>query len=147
MTQPHDPRTFDEQVRDLCGKDPRFPRGAYEFCFEVLDFTLKAVAERDDPERRRPVTRHVSARELLEGLRDYALQEFGPMARLTLKRMGVASCGDFGDIVFNLVNTGLLAKQPRDKREDFNNGYDFEEAFGKPFRPAPTRKPNKRNPP
>jgi len=142
-----DPRTFDEHILGLCAADPRFPRGAYEFCFEVLDFTIKSVAHNDDPGNGQPVTRHVTARELLDGLRDYALQEFGPMARLTLKRMGVTSCPSFGDIVFNLVNAGLLTKQPRDKREDFNPGYDFDTAFGKPFRPASHRKNNKRNTP
>jgi len=145
--QQHDPRTFDEQVLALCEKDPRYTRGAYEFCFEVLDFTLKAAAQNDTPENAQPVTRHVSAAELLDGLRDYALQEFGPMARLTLKRMGITSCPAFGDIVFNLVGAELLSKQPRDKREDFNHGYDFDTAFGKPFRPASLRKPNKRNTP
>ncbi|MCL1888402.1 MAG: hypothetical protein FWF96_05985 [Kiritimatiellaeota bacterium] len=141
------PRTFDEQILALCGRDPRFPRGAYEFCLEVLDFSLKAAAEAGDPARGRPVTRHVTARELLDGLRDYALQEFGPMARLTLKRMGVTSCPAFGDIVFNLVGAGLLTKQPRDRREDFETGYDFDTAFGKPFRPASSRKQPKRNTP
>ena len=145
MMQQNDPRTFDEQVLALCEKDPRFTRNTYEFCFEVLDFTIRAVAEKKDPEHRQPVTRHVSAKELLEGLRDYALQEFGPMARLTLKRLGIASCGDMGDIVFNLVNANLLARQARDTRGDFNNGYDFDTAFGTPFRPASTRKQNKRS--
>ena len=142
-----DPRTFDEHVRCLCERDPRFSRDTYEFCFEVLDFTMKSVAQHDDAQNKLPTTRHVSAAELLDGLRDYALQEFGPMARLTLKRMGVTSCGDMGDVVFNLVNTGLLVKQPRDKREDFNAGYDFETAFSKPFRPASHRKLNKRSSP
>jgi uncharacterized repeat protein (TIGR04138 family) len=146
MLEPDNTRTFDEHIRDLCKQDPRFPRGAYEFCFEVLDFTIKAAAQNGDPQRTQPVTRHVSARQLLDGLRDYALQEFGPMARLTLKRMGITSCPDLGDIVFNLVNAGLLSKQARDKREDFNTGYDFDTAFGKPFRPASTRK-QKRNTP
>jgi len=142
-----DPRTFDEHVRCLCEQDPRFTRDTYEFCFEVLDFTMKSIAQHDDTQNKLPVTRHVSAAELLNGLRDYALQEFGPMARLTLKRLGVAACGDFGDVVFNLVNTGLLVKQSRDKREDFNAGYDFETAFSKPFRPASHRKQNKRSSP
>ena len=146
MTQ-LDTRSFDEHIRDLCAADPRFSRETYEFCYEVLDFTMKTLAQSDEAPQRLPVTRHISAQELLDGLRDYALQEFGPMARLTLKRMGVASCGDVGDVVFNLVNAGLLGKQPRDRREDFNAGYDFETAFSKPFRPASTRKQNKRNTP
>ena len=141
-----DPRTFDEHIQALCERDPRFSRDTYAFFYEVLDFTLKAAAQSDPPPRRSPAPRHVNARQLLDGLREYALQEFGPMARLTLKRLGVASCPDLGDIVFNLLGAGLLAKQPRDRREDFNTGYDFETAFSKPFRPASLRKQNKRNP-
>ncbi len=137
--------TFDEQIRALCEKDPRFSPDTYAFVYEVIDFTMKASVNPDAPLSERTATHHVTARQLLDGLHDYALQEFGPMARLTLKRLGLASCSDFGDTVFNLVNSKLLITQSRDKREDFNTGYDFETAFSKPFRPASLRKQNKRN--
>ena len=138
--------SFDEKIQMLCEKDPRFSRETYEFCYEVLDFTMKSVAAREPPPNKNFVTRHVSARELLDGLHDYALQEFGPMSRFTLKRMGLTCCDDLGEVVFNLIHAKLLSKQPRDKREDFNAGYDFETVFSKPFRPASLRKQNRRNP-
>jgi len=73
---------------------------------------------------------------LLDGLRQYALQEFGPMAKTVLEEWGVHECRDFGHIVFNMVEIGLLAKTEKDSRDDFQNGYDFTDAFCKPFWPA-----------
>lgn len=125
------PQTFDEKIAGLCHKDPRFTRGAYEFLFEALDFTMRDLAR----ENCAAAGRHVTARELLEGLRDYALQEFGPLAFLTLRRMGLTSCDDVGDIVFLLVGCGLLAKKPTDRRRDFSRVYDFEAALRTPFNP------------
>ena len=50
--------------------------------------------------------------------------------------MGRQSCQDFGEIVFNMVEIGLLAKTEKDARADFQNGYDFTDAFRKPYWPA-----------
>ena len=71
----------------------------------------------------------------MEGMREYALQEFGPIARRVLSEWGITECVDFGNIVFNLVNEGLLGKTDEDSIEDFMDGYDFTEAFLHPFRP------------
>jgi uncharacterized repeat protein (TIGR04138 family) len=79
--------------------------------------------------------RHVSGQELLAGIREYALGQFGPMTKMILEEWGIRSCHDFGEIVFNMVEVGLLAKTDKDTREDFKDGYDFEDAFRKPFLP------------
>jgi uncharacterized repeat protein (TIGR04138 family) len=80
--------------------------------------------------------RHVSGQELLGGIRDYALAQFGPMTQMVFEEWGIKRCEDFGEIVFNMVEIGLLGKTEKDSREDFANGYDFDDAFRKPFRPA-----------
>jgi uncharacterized repeat protein (TIGR04138 family) len=80
--------------------------------------------------------RHVSGQELLGGIRQFALEQFGPMAQTVFEDWGVRNCQDFGEIVFNMVEIGLLAKRDTDSREDFLAGYDFQEAFRKPFLPA-----------
>ncbi len=79
--------------------------------------------------------RHVSGQELLAGIRSYALEQFGPMAQMVLNEWGIQNCEDFGELVFNMVETNLLAKTTEDSREDFKNGYDFFEAFRRPFLP------------
>jgi uncharacterized repeat protein (TIGR04138 family) len=58
------------------------------------------------------------------------------MTMTVLEEWGVRNCRDFGEIVFNMVEIGLLAKTEKDTREDFDGGYEFEEAFRKPFLPA-----------
>lgn len=79
--------------------------------------------------------RHIKGQELLEGLRDYALDRYGPLAWVLLQDWGVRRCEDFGEIVFNLVDCGALGKTEDDSREDFAGGYDFETAFVAPFVP------------
>ena len=80
--------------------------------------------------------RHVTGQELLDGIRAYALEQFGPMVPTVFEEWGLQNCADFGEIVFNMVEIGLLAKTEKDSREDFKSGYDFEDAFRKPFLPG-----------
>jgi len=121
---------FDEAIELIIAKDPRFAREAYGFVREALDFTQKLAGKES-----RGAVRHVTGQELLDGIRQFALQQFGPMSAAVLEEWGVKGCRDFGEIVFNMVETGLLAKTDQDTRDDFQNGYDFTEAFRKPFWP------------
>jgi uncharacterized repeat protein (TIGR04138 family) len=122
--------TFDEAVDLIIAKDTRFARDGYAFVREALDFTQKLAGK----EARGPI-RHVSGQELLGGIRKFALEQFGPMVVTVFEEWGVKSCRDFGEIVFNMVEIGLLAKTDKDTRDDFQNGYDFTDAFRKPFWP------------
>ena len=72
---------------------------------------------------------------MLDGIRQFALNQFGPMVVTVFEEWGVHGCRDFGEIVFNMVETSLLAKTDKDTRDDFQHGYDFTEAFRKPFWP------------
>ena len=121
---------FDEVVEQLCAQDPRFARDAYHFTREALDFTQKLISREN-----KGTVRHVTGQELLEGIRQYSLQQYGPMTATVLEEWGIKNCRDFGDIVFNMVESGLLAKTDKDTRDDFQTGYDFTEAFRKPFWP------------
>lgn len=123
--------TFEEGLSLILARDARFHRDGYVFVREALDFTQKAILKETQGQ-----PRHVSGQELLGGIRDYALQQFGPMALTVLEEWGIKRCEDFGDIVFNMVDIGLLAKTDKDSRDDFQGGYDFQEAFRKPFLPA-----------
>jgi uncharacterized repeat protein (TIGR04138 family) len=122
--------SFEEALETIHAKDPRYDQDAYLFMREALDFTQKNIG-RDNRGR----VRHVTGQELVEGIRDYALQQFGPMALTVFEHWGIRNCQDFGEIVFNMVDFGLLAKTDKDNRMDFEGGYDFEEAFRNPFLP------------
>lgn len=126
---------FDEALDEILKQDARYQRDAYLFLREALDFTQKNIG-RENHGR----VRHVTGQELLNGLRLYALQQFGPMAITVLEEWGITHCEDFGEIVFNMVEIGLLAKTDKDHREDFRDGYDFVEAFSKPFWPEKKRR-------
>ena len=130
---------FDETVEGILTRDPRYAREAYNFVREALDFTQKLMVKEN-----RGQVRHVSGQELLDGIRQFALQQFGPMAVTVFEEWGVRHCRDFGDIVFNMVETSLLAKTDRDSRADFQNGYDFTDAFRKPFWPSRKSAPETR---
>ena len=130
---------FDEAVDLILAKDSRFARDAYAFVREALAFTQKLAGKES-----RGAIRHVSGQELLNGIRKFALEQFGPMVATVFEEWGVKSCRDFGEIVFNMVEIGLLAKTDKDTRDDFQNGYDFTDAFRKPFWPQSRLKTEKK---
>lgn len=129
---------FSEIVELICKEDPRFDRKAYTFVRQGLDHTVKELRKRQ-PERTAK-SQHVTGPELLLGIRDYALEQFGPLTKTVLNAWGVQRCSDFGDIVFNLIEYNVFSKTESDRREDFGEVYDFEAAFVKPFAPVRTRK-------
>jgi hypothetical protein len=122
--------TFEQALENIQARDPRFHRDSYYFVREALDHTQKCIVKEN-----RGQLRHVSGRELLSGIRDFALAQFGPMALTVFDEWGIHTCRDFGEIVFNMVETGWLAKTETDSREDFQDGYDFNQAFRTPCLP------------
>ena len=131
------PLNFEEVLERMTGQDTRYSRDAYLFLREALDSTQKQLGPRSEP-------RHVTGQELIEGARKHALGQYGPMAKTVLNEWGIQSCEDFGELVFRMIEFGLLSKNERDSRSDFQGGFDFDTAFCKPFRPratAPTPMP------
>lgn len=124
--------TFQAAVEALGQKDARYDTEAYYFLREALEHTLKSLSDKEGG----PAHRHVSGAELLEGFRALALDEFGPLTYTVLDSWGLHRTEDIGELVFNLVNTGVFGKRESDSRADFANGYDFKEAFRDPFEPA-----------
>ena len=123
--------SFEEALGKIQAKDPRYESDAYLFVREALDHTQNSI-NKDKKSR----ARHISGQELLAGIRDFALAQFGPMVKTVFESWGIRTCNDFGEIVFNMVDVGWLAKTDKDSRADFENGYDFEEVFRKPFLPT-----------
>jgi uncharacterized repeat protein (TIGR04138 family) len=129
---------FSEIVGLICKEDPRFDRKAYDFVRQALDHTVKEL-KRKQPERTGK-SQHVTGAELLNGIRNYALEQFGPLTNTLLTTWGVRRCSDFGDIVFNLIEYNVFSKTESDRREDFADIYNFDDAFVKPFQPANPRR-------
>jgi uncharacterized repeat protein (TIGR04138 family) len=104
-------------------RDARFTEHAYLFVLSALEFCQTRMIER----------RHITGPELASACRDLALERYGVMARLVLEHWGVRSTADLGDIVFTLVDLGLLISQPNDSREDFLDVFDFDQAFERDY--------------
>ena len=130
-------------VKKILEADSRYDWEAYRFVREALAYAhdvlkmdgTENVPEGESAEGR--VERHLTGQMLCEAIRVYAIEQYGYMARVVLKNWGVTRTSDFGDIVYNLIHAGLMKKSKEDKREDFDDVYDFETVFDKSFKIAP----------
>jgi uncharacterized repeat protein (TIGR04138 family) len=112
--------SFPDPFSDVAEHDPRYSKEAFWFVRDGVDHAVTSLSRS---------SRHVTAKELLDALRSLAVERYGSDAREQLRFWGVASCEDFGEIVFTLIDHGIFGKRPEDKKEDFSNGYDFASAF------------------
>lgn len=122
---------FASTVDSILSENPRFDRNAYMFMRDVLDY----MASHERKHRVR-IKGHVSGQQLLEGVREYALAQFGPMVVTVFEYWGVTRCEDFGVIVYDLIGAGLLSKSDTDSIDDFSGAYLFRDAFVLPYLPA-----------
>ena len=113
------PQIAEDILKRLHGRNPRFHGNAYLFVLSALHSVSESLEKR----------RHISGTELAKGVRHLALERYGPMARTVLEYWGVHATEDLGEIVFDLVDCGILLKQEGDSPEDFRGVYDFEDAF------------------
>lgn len=111
---------IDASLRDqLMELDERYAERAYAFVLTALEEVVDQLPKR----------RHVSGDELVSGCRDLALRLYGPMAKTVLEHWNIRSTRDFGEIVFNLLEVGVLSRDDTDKRQDFDDLFDFTEVF------------------
>ena len=128
-----------EALNQILQEDSRYSAEAYHFLRESLDFTTKSLNK-----PKSGTARHVTGKELLEGIRRYALQEYGAMSKTVLNTWGIFRCEDFWYITSNLIQKGILGCTKDDTIHEFENGYDFQAAFRAPFIPSKsTRRPCK----
>lgn len=113
----------EELYAALQDRNPRYREEGYLFVLAALSHVIERL----------PETRHISGRELAEGVRDLALQQFGPMARTVLEHWGIERTADVGEIVFGLVECGVLIKQDEDTPADFADVFNFDDAFALPY--------------
>jgi uncharacterized repeat protein (TIGR04138 family) len=127
---------YHPKLAEIVRRDPRYAYEAYEFVFAALAHTQKMLGRlpREDMPAEVDAQHHVSGPELLQGIRDLAIRDFGLMARTVLKRWGIDKTDDFGEIVFNLVDATLMSKTSDDSRRDFQGVYDLDRALTEGFR-------------
>jgi uncharacterized repeat protein (TIGR04138 family) len=114
-----EPTTLDAAFARIRAQDGAYHERGYLFVLAALEFA----------QGRLPARRHLSGSELAWACRDFALEQFGLLARDVLGFWGIRSTGDIGRIVFLLIDVGLLARQPSDRVEDFEGVYDFADAL------------------
>lgn len=115
----NDVERYIAQIDDLARRKKRYKSGAYHFIVEALEYTVKKTGER----------RHVSGAELCWGIKDYALEQFGPLAQTVFQHWGITETFDFGAIVYALIDEQLMKKTDEDSIEDFRGVYDLAEVF------------------
>jgi uncharacterized repeat protein (TIGR04138 family) len=130
MSEPH-------PILQLLRDDPRYKIDAYQFVREALSYAQEVLAlgaeqpteldpEELEDETQPRVEAHLTGQQLCEAIRLYALEQYGLMAKTVLNSWGIHGTSDFGDIVYNLIEIGLMKKSKDDRREDFDNVYDFD---------------------
>jgi uncharacterized repeat protein (TIGR04138 family) len=101
------------------GRDTRYRLGSYEFILNGMEFYLTSIGEK----------RHVTGQELSKGLLLFAQKQFGPLAHTVLYFWGINTTEDFGNIVYNMIDIGIMSKQPDDSIEHFHDVVDIQQFF------------------
>ncbi|MCK6440222.1 MAG: hypothetical protein L6Q71_08495 [Planctomycetes bacterium] len=115
---------FDTKLREIVAKDPRYARNAYVFAFQALEYTMREYLKLSDTQRR-----HVSAQEILEGMRRFAIDQCGFMARNVWESWGIYSTADWGNVIYNLIAANLMKQNDEDDLAQFRGVYSFDDAF------------------
>lgn len=110
---------FYQKLEEITEKDRRYQADAYEFVMQAIGFTQRKLNREG----------HISGKELLEGIREFGLQQYGPLTKTVFERWGIKTTDDFGKIVFNMVENGLVRKTKTDSQDDFKDVYHFNEAL------------------
>lgn len=139
---------------DILKEDHRYPKEAYLFVFEALDFAQNTLKlGKDQPSEPLPENlqleefeeeeteedgehaphKHISGQDLCNAAKEYAILQYGALAKTVLRSIGIHCTGDIGEIVYNMIRIGRMRKTPEDRREDFDGVFDFEAAFGKKY--------------
>jgi uncharacterized repeat protein (TIGR04138 family) len=146
-------------LAELLRRDERYTFDAYVFVFEALRYAQQrrgddeAVADKSDSSAtarsaasgdEEQEERHVTGQELCAAIREYAVRQYGLMAKSVLNHWGIRSTGDFGEIVFNLIDIGQMRKTDADRREDFDDVFDFEDGLRNAFEVMTSDAPEER---
>ena len=131
------------RLAEIAKKDGRYTVDAYLFVQQSLAYAQYELGlgrprpfgvDDDDEPDEPPPEAHLTGQQLCEAIRLYASELYGLMAKVVLNSWGVKTTGDFGEIVYKLIELGEMTKSESDSREDFDDIYDFQEAFQRDYR-------------
>ena len=125
-------------IEELVARDDRYETDAYHFVRDALAFAADSLELSNQYRHESEIHQsaeehHLTGQQLCEAIREFAMNQFGYMARIVLKNWGIDSTSAFGDIVYNMIGAGLMKKSAQDKRSHFDNVYEFEVAFDQQF--------------
>ncbi len=124
------PNQFMDAIQSVVSKDKRYDIEAYFTLKEALDFTVKKAAEENGGKHR-----HVSAKELTIGFRNFMLENYGPMSSTLVTEWGMQTTLDIGNMVFLLIDEGIFGKQDSDELKEFDNVFHLIDELDRPFLP------------
>lgn len=124
---------FEESVAQFVLDDPTYPVEAYYFLRDGFEYAARLASEKAATAKT-VSSMQLSGRELSLGLKEFALDEYGPMAFFTLAQWNIHKTSDFGELVYNLIKMGQFYQNKGDKKSDFDDVFDFDEALNGPFR-------------
>jgi uncharacterized repeat protein (TIGR04138 family) len=121
------------KIYKLARDDQRYHPDAFLFVCDGLEYAVSNLRKN----AKYPADRHISGGELANAMAELAIERWGYMARVVLRRWGVKETLDFGEIVYLMIDNKLMSSQPGDSIQDFIDVYDFEDVFEKSFRIKP----------
>ncbi len=124
-----------QAMRKLLREDKRFKIEAYQFIRESLQYAHEHLDDIGGGVESSDASgpRHLTGQQLCEACRRYASEQYGYLAKTVLASWGLHSTSDFGELVYNLIRIQQMRKSDTDRREDFDDVYDFDEAFEPTF--------------
>lgn len=127
---------FLEQIEQLAESVGRYRKEAYLFIYDALQYTVDKLGKTTLPREQR----HITGRDLLQGISEFGLNQFGPLTRDVFAHWGINATQDFGQIVFSLVDAKLMSKTEEDRLDDFTDVFDLDTEFDWPRRKAEFRR-------
>jgi len=126
-------------IVELLQQDQRYKLEAYQFVREALQYAQEVLSM--PPQKTATpgakTEHHLTGQQLCEAIRVYALEQYGYLSKTVLNSWGIHKTGDFGEIVYNLIRIKEMRKSKNDRREDFDDQYDFETSFQPIFQITP----------
>lgn len=107
------------KISKIAEKDGRFSKEGFLFILAALEYTISKLPER----------RHLTGQEFSKGIAEYAREQYGYLAKTVLNNWGITTTLNYGEIVYLLIDKGLMSKTEEDKKKDFGNVYDFDDEF------------------
>ena len=124
---------------DLLESDRRFALETYRFMQEALEYAVCVGATEDSETDDDDVFAsddegHVTGQDLCYAVAEYAVREYGYLAKDVLAQLGLRKTSDIGDVVYNMIRFGFMTKSDRDRREDFDDVFDLGEELKRLFK-------------